>query len=345
MHITDTITMEDRILLGHGSGGRLMHELIRDYFLKYFGNELSQPMGDSAILPAMSGKIAMTTDSFVVDPVFFPGGDIGKLAVCGTVNDLAVAGADPKYLTAGFIIEEGFPVSDLVKILKSMKKEADLAGVRIVAGDTKVVDKGKCDKIFINTAGVGYVNEKYASLTTGRLVAPGDVLILNGNLADHGMAIMAARSALNFRSSIESDCSSLNGIIKSLMSVTRGIKFMRDPTRGGLASVLCEVSSGRNWGIEVEEDKIPVSSETRGLCEMLGFDPVYVANEGKFLMIIVKDEVDIALRTLKGHPAGVNAAVIGQVTPEHPGRVVMQTAIGGKRVLDMLAGEQLPRIC
>ncbi len=345
MRITGIITMEDKILLGHGSGGTLMHELVRDYFLEYFGNEHSLSMGDSAILPDMNGPFALTTDSFVVDPVFFPGGNIGTLAVCGTVNDLAVAGADPLYLTAGFIIEEGFPLKDLVRIIESMKNEAVRAGIKIVAGDTKVVDKGKCDRIFINTTGVGFVDEKNKFISSGNSIVPGDVLIINGNLGDHGMAVMAARNSLNFHSSIESDCASLNGIIKSLMTNVGGVKFMRDATRGGLASVLCEISSGRNWGIEIEEEKIPVDPKTQGLCEMLGFDPFYVANEGKFLTVIGKDNADAALQKMKDHPLGEKSSVIGKITELHPGRVMMHTAIGGKRVLDMLAGEQLPRIC
>jgi hydrogenase expression/formation protein HypE len=342
---TGIITMDDKILLGHGSGGRLMHDLIANHFLKYLGNEYSMVMGDSTVLPEMTGRIAMTTDSFVVDPIFFPGGDIGKLAICGTVNDLAVSGARPLYLTVGFIIEEGFPVKDLETILQSMSTEAKQAGIKIVSGDTKVVDKGKCDKIFINTSGVGIINEQHLSLPSGNLIKPEDVLIVNGTLGDHGMAIMASRKSLNFQSTIESDCASLDGIIKNLLDQCRGIRFMRDPTRGGLASVLCEIADKRNWGIEIDEDTIPVDPRTRGLCEMLGFDPVYVANEGKFVLVIDREEAETALGIIKIHPLGANASVIGRITYEHPGRVLMNTQIGGKRILDMLAGEQLPRIC
>jgi hydrogenase expression/formation protein HypE len=345
MPITDIIMTDDKILLGHGSGGRLMHELIRDHFIRHFKNEFTRVMSDSTVLPAVNSRIALTTDSFVVDPVFFPGGDIGKLAVCGTVNDLAVSGADPLYLTTGFIIEEGFPLSDLEKILVSMSREAKIAGVSIVAGDTKVVEKGKCDKIFINTTGFGTVNPRFEKISTGELIEPGDMILVNGSLGDHGMAIMASRGSLNFKATIESDCASLNSIIKLLLNECPGIKFMRDATRGGLASVLCEISEERDWGIELDEEAIPVNPGTRGLCEILGFDPVYVANEGKVVIVIDNDQASKALELMKNHDLGRSASIIGKVTDSHAGRVLMNTEIGGKRILDMLAGEQLPRIC
>ena len=344
--LTTVITiMENKILLGHGSGGRLMHELIRDHFLKHFRNEFNADMGDATLLPSVKGRLALTTDSFVVDPLFFPGGDIGKLAVCGTVNDLAVSGAEPLYLTAGFIIEEGFPLDDLEKILSSMSREAKNAGVSIVAGDTKVVEKGKCDKIFINTTGFGRVEEKNMHISSGRLIEPGDRVLVNGMLGDHGMAVMVARGSLNFQSDIISDCASLNVLCGDLMKACDGIKFMRDATRGGLASVLCEICENRKWGMELEEEKIPINPGTQGLCEILGFDPVYVANEGKVVLIINKLQAGKAIDIMKKSPLGKDAAIIGEVTSAHPGKILMNTSIGGKRILDMLAGEQLPRIC
>ncbi len=339
------IIMEDKILLGHGSGGRLMHDLISDHFMKYFGNELNITMGDATLLPPVHGKVAITTDSFVVDPVFFPGGDIGKLAVCGTVNDLAVSGATPLYLSAGFIIEEGFPIPDLERILLSMSTEAKKAGIKIVTGDTKVVEKGKCDKIFINTTGIGPVDVKYEKIVTGELIEPGDLILVNGTLGDHGMAVMAHRGSLDFQSDIKSDCASLNGMIKTLLETCQHVKFMRDATRGGLASVLSEICENRKWGMEIDEENIPVAQGTLGLCEILGFDPVYVANEGKVVLVIDKTEAGKALDFLKKDPLGREAAVIGEVTGDHPGKTIMKTMVGGKRILDMLAGEQLPRIC
>ena len=344
--LTSAITiMKDKILLGHGSGGRLMHVLISDHFMKHFGNELNQSMGDSTLLPRVAERLAITTDSFVVDPIFFPGGDIGKLAVCGTVNDLAVSGATPRYLTAGFIIEEGFPVSDLEKILGSMDNEVRSAGIQIVAGDTKVVNRGKCDKIFINTTGVGTVREKFQEIGSGKLIRAGDMILVSGTLGDHGMAIMACRESLNFKAGIVSDCASLNGLTEALLTGCEGIKFMRDPTRGGLASVLCEVCEKREWGIELDEDKIPVDAAVRGLCEILGFDPVYVANEGKLVLIVEGSHAGRALDIFRHHPLGQHAGMIGRVTGEHQGKILMNTEIGGRRIVDMLAGEQLPRIC
>jgi hydrogenase expression/formation protein HypE len=336
---------ENKILLGHGSGGRLMHELIRDHFLMHFKNEFTGKMSDSTVLPEVNSRIALTTDSFVVDPVFFPGGNIGKLAICGTVNDLAVSGADPLYLTAGFIIEEGFGLDDLEKILEAMSAEAKKAGVSIIAGDTKVVEKGKCDKIFINTTGFGTVLSEHEKISTGELIEPGDIILVNGTLGDHGMAIMASRGSLNFKTAIESDCASLNGLTKMLLEQCPGIKFMRDPTRGGLASVLCEIAGDAAWGVELDEENIPVQTGTRGLCEMLGFDPVYVANEGKVVIVVKMEEAADVLKLMKDHSLGKNAAIIGQITASHPGKIIMNTEIGGKRILDMLAGEQLPRIC
>lgn len=345
MPIIDTIMKHEKIILGHGSGGKLSHDLIKNLFLKYFGKKHNEALGDSSILPLTGEHIAFTTDSFVVDPVFFPGGDIGKLAVCGTVNDLAVSGSKPAFLSASFILEEGLPIRDLETIIKSMAEEAHKAGIRIVTGDTKVVDRGKCDKIFINTAGIGFFSVSAKDFASGNSIQPGDTVIVNGALGEHGMAVMASRKNLNFSAEIVSDCASLNSLIGEVLDKDPRIKFMRDATRGGLATVLCEVCTGKLWGIELDEERIPVNEKVLGICEILGFDPIYVANEGKVVMIVDKDDSDLVLSLLKKNELGETAAIIGHITSEHPGKVVMNTAIGGRRIIDMLAGEQLPRIC
>ncbi len=337
--------MEKNILLGHGSGGRLMHTLISDLFIKHFDNAVLTQQGDSAILDLPPGKTAFTTDSYVIDPVFFPGGDIGKLAVCGTVNDLAVAGAMPRYITAAFIIEEGLPMQDLERIVSSMAKEAAKANVMIVTGDTKVVNKGQCDKLFINTAGIGELDPSHTHIASGETMEAGDKIILNGPIAQHGMAIMAARNFGNFNTSIQSDCNCLNHLVRDVLNTGARIKFMRDATRGGLATVMCEMASHRELGVLVNEEDVPVDDNVRGMCELLGFDPFYVANEGKLVMVVHPEDTDKVIRTMKNHPLGKQAAVIGELTPDHPGQATLQTAIGGKRIIDMLAGEQLPRIC
>jgi len=340
------ITMKhEKVLLGHGSGGKLSHDLIEELFLTYFGKDHNESLGDSTILDIQGKHLAFSTDSFVVDPVFFPGGDIGKLAVCGTVNDIAVSGATPFYLSASFILEEGLPSADLKKIVKSMALEAEKAGIQIVTGDTKVVDKGKCDKIFINTTGIGFFKSGKKDYYTGDSIQPGDVIIINGPVGDHGMAVMASRKSLNFSASIASDCASLNGMIENVLNENEGVRFMRDATRGGLATVLCEICGGKGWGIELDEETLPVNETVKGLCEILGFDPIYVANEGKTVMIVSRDEGEQVLQTLRKHNLGKDSAIIGHVTEDHKGKVVMNTAIGGRRIIDMLAGEQLPRIC
>ncbi len=337
--------MDDKILLGYGSGGKLTHELISNLFVKYFSNDILELQTDSAVLDIGTGKVAFTTDSFVVDPVFFPGGNIGKLAIAGTVNDLAVSGATPVYLSASFIIEEGFSLSELETIVRTMADEAGKAGVKIVTGDTKVVNKGKCDKVFINTSGIGLLPEDKVNIGSGKNIETGDKIIINGTIADHGMSIMAAREGLNFSTEIESDCACLNGMIRSALDVSENVRFMRDATRGGLATVLCELAADRDFGVEIYEDKIPVNENVRGICELLGFDPLYVANEGKVVMVVGKDDAEKVLSVLRRNEFGRNAAIIGEVTNEHKGKAWLTTGIGGRRIIDMLAGEQLPRIC
>ena len=272
------------ILLAHGSGGGMMHELIGDMFLKHFSNSILNEQTDSAILEAGSSEIAFTTDSFVIDPLFFPGGNIGKLAVCGTVNDLAVSGAVPLYLSVSFIIEEGFPVRDLEKIVRSLAAEAKKAGVLIVTGDTKVVNKGKCDKLFINTAGIGRLKKENRHISKALNLQEGDVIIINGNIGDHGLAVMNAREAFNFKTLVESDCACLNHLIQDVLD-KYPVKFMRDPTRGGVATVMNELASKTNFGIEISESDLPVKNGVKAMCEILGFDPLHIANEGKVLIV------------------------------------------------------------
>jgi hydrogenase expression/formation protein HypE len=335
----------ERILLSHGSGGRQTHELIRDLFFKNFGNPILNKSTDAAILDILPGQIAFSTDSFVIDPIFFKGGDIGKLSVCGTVNDLSVVGAVPAYISLSFIIEEGFLFSDLKKIVSSIKNEAEFAGVQIVTGDTKVVNKGKCDKIFINTTGIGAIVPSLLHISEGLKVGPGDKIIISGSVGDHGMAIMAERESLNFRSSLQSDCASLCHMIQNALKISGGIKFMRDPTRGGLSTVLCELVEGKKFGIDLHEAAIPIKEEVRGLCELLGFDPLYVANEGKAVFVVDAGNADAVLNAIKSDVIGQEAAIVGEVVSDHPGKVVLETQIGGRRIVDMLTGEQLPRIC
>jgi hydrogenase expression/formation protein HypE len=337
--------MNDKILLGYGSGGKLTHELIANLFVKYFKNDILESQTDSAVLKIDADQLAFTTDSFVVDPIFFPGGDIGKLGIAGTVNDLAVSGAKPLYLSTSFIIEEGFLFKDLETIVKSMAAEAEKAGVFIVTGDTKVVNRGKCDKVFINTTGIGLLSGNRADIGSGKNIEIGDKIIINGTIADHGMCIMAAREGLNFSAEIESDCACLNGMIEEAMEVSDNIRFMRDATRGGVATVLCELVDGRNFGVEINEQSIPVNENVRGICELLGFDPLYVANEGKVVMVVGKDDAENVLNVLKNNEFGKDAVIIGEVTDEHFGKAWLTTGIGGRRIIDMLAGEQLPRIC
>ncbi|NBD36552.1 MAG: hydrogenase expression/formation protein HypE [Chloroflexi bacterium] len=334
----------ERILLAHGSGGVMTHELIRDVFVRHFDHPALDAMGDAAVLPALpEGRLAMTTDSYVVQPLFFPGGDIGELAVCGTVNDLAVAGARPLYLTSGFILEEGLPWETLERVVASMAATAREAGVHIVAGDTKVVEHGAADGLFINTAGVGVVPPGLA-LDPARL-QPGDALLVNGTMGDHGLAVMIRREELAFGSALESDSAPLNGLIAAVLDATEGVRCMRDATRGGLATVLNEWTETAGVGIEVEESAIPVREDVRAACEFLGLDPLYAANEGKVVIALAAEAAETALAAMRAHPLGRDAALIGRVTAEHPGRVALRTPYGARRVLPMLTGAQLPRIC
>jgi hydrogenase expression/formation protein HypE len=343
---------DDVILLAHGSGGKLSHDLVESLFLRYFDNPTLLQLEDSAVVslsdiqaPDPVPRLAFSTDSYVVSPLVFPGGDIGKLAVCGTVNDLSMSGARPLWLSAGFILEEGFPLAELEQIVASMAATAARAGVQIVTGDTKVVDRGSADRLFINTAGVGLVPPGVT--IAGDQARPGDLILLNGTIGDHGMTIMTQREGLQFDSPLESDCAPLNGLVASLLaSLPPGsLHSLRDPTRGGLATALNELAARSEVGIEIEEAALPVRAAVRGACELLGLDPLYVANEGKLVAIVAPEAADAALSTLRVHEFGQKACIIGRVTESHPGRVALRTALGARRVVDMLVGEQLPRIC
>jgi hydrogenase expression/formation protein HypE len=332
------------IVMGHGGGGKLGNELVEHLFLPAFRNAALENLGDAAVLDLSSGRIAMSTDSFVVQPLFFPGGSIGELAVNGTVNDLAVSGADPKFLSASFILEEGFPLSQLAAIVQSMADAAATAGVQIVTGDTKVVERGHGDGCYINTAGVGVL---HAGISVGpQRAKPGDAILVSGTIGDHGMAIMSVREGLEFESQIRSDCAALNGMIAEVLDAAgTAVHVMRDPTRGGLASTLNEIAQASNVGIAIDEARLPVRDEVQSACELLGFDPVYVANEGKAVFFVAPDAADRVLSILHAHPLGRAAARIGHVTAEHPRMLVARTAMGANRVIPIQIGEQLPRIC
>jgi hydrogenase expression/formation protein HypE len=332
------------IVMGHGGGGKLGNELVEHLFLPAFRNPALENLGDAAVLDLGGGRIAISTDSFVVQPLFFPGGSIGELAVNGTVNDLAVSGAIPKFLTAGFILEEGFPLAQLAAIVDAMAKAAATAGVKIVTGDTKVVERGHGDGVYINTAGVGIIRP---GLTLGPHHAmPGDVVLVSGTIGDHGMAIMSVREGLEFESQIRSDCAALNGLIGYVLDeVGSSVHAMRDPTRGGLASTLNEIAASSGVGIEIDETQLPVRSEVQSACELLGLDPVYVANEGKVVIFVAPEAADRALEVMRAHPLGADAARIGHVTAEHKRILVARTAMGANRVIPTQIGEQLPRIC
>jgi len=331
------------IVLAHGSGGRLTHQLIQKMVLPQFRNDLLEPLHDGAVFSVNGAKLAFSTDSFVVKPIFFPGGDIGRLAVCGTVNDLAMCGAKPLYLSAGFILEEGLGMEDFRRIVQSMKQAAAEAGVLLVTGDTKVVDRGKGDKIFINTSGIGLV-EPGVNIHPCRAQI-GDKIIINGPIAMHGIAIMSVRENLAFETEIISDCASLNGLVAGLLQACPDVHVMRDPTRGGIASALNEIADQAKIGIRLNEAAIPISEEVKGACEILGFDPLYVANEGKLLAVVPPEGANLVLEAMRRHPLGKDAAIIGEVVPDHPGFVTLRTRVGGNRIVDMLSGEQLPRIC
>jgi hydrogenase expression/formation protein HypE len=340
---TNTDNMNEFISLNQGSGGKLTNELIEKVFVKKF--RLAEPLTDSAIFIASGATLALTIDSFVVDPLFFPGGNIGKLAVCGTVNDLAVSGAIPGYLAASFIIEEGFPLKDLVMIAESMAEEAIKAGVKIVTGDTKVVDRGKCDKLFITTSGTGTLIPGMEQICSGNRVKPGDKLIINGPLGNHAIAVLGARNNLSFSVPVTSDCASLNHLTGSVLKNCKEVRFMRDLTRGGLATVLNELAGMIKSGIVVNEAAIPVDDPVKALCEMLGFDPLYLANEGKVLIVAGAGEETKVLDILRSDPLGKYSEIIGEVIMDKRNQVVLNTSAGGKRYLDMPSGQQLPRIC
>jgi hydrogenase expression/formation protein HypE len=333
----------DVITLGHGSGGLLTHRLLDAGVFKLLENEYLNDQHDGAFLD-LQGPHAFTTDSFVIHPIFFPGGNIGELAVNGTVNDLAMCGAIPEYLSLGFILEEGLRMDELWEVILGVKNAAQIAGVKIVTGDTKVVEKGKADKIFINTTGVGRLHPQ-ASISLNR-IEKGDKIIISGEVATHGMAIMSVREGLEFESTIQSDSASLNNIIKGLLDkIGQDIKFFRDPTRGGVATTLNEIAQKGNIGIRLEQALIPIDEQVDGACEMLGLDPLYVANEGKFLSIVKAEKAEQAVEIIRNYENGAKAAIIGEVVDEHAGQVILKSRIGGKRVVNMLPGEQLPRIC
>jgi len=338
-----TAMRTEQIELAHGSGGRLMHDLIDQLFHRYLSNPYLDVLDDAAVLPKPTGRLALTTDSYVVRPIFFPGGDIGKLAVCGTVNDLSMVGAQPLYLSAGYILEEGLPYSDLEKIVSSMAETAMTAGVKVVAGDTKVVERGSADKIFINTAGVGWIKEDIH--LSPRNVRPGDKILVSGSIGDHGMAILCQREGLEFGTSLVSDCAPLNGLVEAMFDQHHGIRVMRDPTRGGLATALIELARESDVGFEIDETSVPIHEGVRAACELLGLDPFYVANEGKLIAIVSPEGAESVLSTLVDHPFGKEARLIGQVVGSHPKKVVLRTILGVKRVIQMLVAEQLPRIC
>ncbi len=332
------------ILLGHGSGGTLTNQLVKTVFQEAFGNPILDEMLDAAVLELPKGRIAFTTDSFVVDPIFFPGGDIGKIAVCGTVNDLAVSGAEPLYLSAGFIIEEGFPLADLRRIVHSMKEAAESAGVRVVTGDTKVVGRGGTDKIFINTTGIGLIPE--GRVLSPRRMQPGDAVIVSGSLGEHGLAILARREGLSFTTPVVSDCAPLQRLTRAILEAGGdGIRCMRDPTRGGLATTLNELAAQSGQGILVHEELLPLRREVVGACEMLGIDPLYLANEGKVIVVAAPDVAERVLEAMRGLPEGTGALRIGEVIPDNPGLVLLETELGATRIITMLEGEPLPRIC
>jgi len=332
----------DKILLAHGSGGKLAHDLVEKSFVRALANPLLDKLDDSAVFD-VSGKMAFTTDSYVVSPIFFPGGDIGKLAVCGTVNDLATSGARPMYLSLSFIIEEGLSLKELEKVVNSVRATAGEAGVEIVTGDTKVVTRGSADKLFINTAGVGVIPEGVN--ISGSNAKPGDKVILNGAIGDHGIAVVSKREGLSFATKLKSDCAPLGGLVADMLKASPNIHALRDPTRGGLATSLNELAQQSKVSIRIEEKEIPVREEVLAACEMLGFDPLYVANEGRMIAIVPPEDADKVLKAMHQKKNANDAAIIGEVGAETPGRVAMKTVLGSSRIVDMMVGDLLPRIC
>ena len=342
------VVHDARITLAHGGGGKAMRDLIDDVFVRLFDNPSLDVLEDQARfeladLAEHGDRLAFTTDSFVVDPLEFPGGDIGKLAICGTVNDLAVGGAQPLYLTCSVILEEGLEVDLLRRVVESMAATAGEAGVHIVTGDTKVVSKGACDKLFINTTGIGVIRAEHR--LSGASCRPGDAVLVNGVLGDHGAAILNARGDMALSTPIESDCAALHDIILALLEAVPDTRFLRDATRGGLATVTNEIAEAAGAGVELVESGTPIREEVKGFCEILGLDPLYLANEGKFVAVVPAESEQTALETLQAHPLGREASVVGRIVDDQPGRVIMKTVFGGHRIVDMLVGEQLPRIC
>lgn len=363
--------MKEKIMLAHGGGGRLMHKLISELFVDKFDNEILGELSDSAVIKSLNSRendspVLFTTDSYVVNPLFFPGADIGKLAICGTINDLAVMGAVPLYISSGFIIEEGLEYEVLKRITESMANTAREEKVKIVTGDVKVVEKNSADKLFINTSGIG-IGEKGISLSKKK-IEPGDKIIVSGSIGEHGLAILAARGDFDFKTEIKSDCAPLTDLIQKIINprqslparkaglpagrglssqsaVTHGIKFMRDPTRGGLATTLNEIVDGMDFGIKIDEEYIPIKEQVKALCEILGLDPLYVANEGKVVVIVSRGDAQAILGLMRQHPLGRESQIIGEIIKEPNQKVIMKTEVGGSRIIDMLTGDQLPRIC
>jgi hydrogenase expression/formation protein HypE len=334
---------KEKVTLDHGGGGRASRELVQDYFLPRFSNPFLEKLDDSAVVDHPPGRLAITTDSYVVDPIFFPGGDIGMLSINGTVNDLSAQGARPLFLSAAFILEEGFELADLERILISMAAASRKAHVSIIAGDTKVVPRGRADKIYINTTGVGLVQEDIT--ISGSNAQVSDMVILSGPVGDHGIAVLSQREGVAFDTNLKSDCAPLNKMVQEILMVTKDIHAMRDPTRGGVAAILNEIASQSNVGIVLGEEDIPVREEVRSACEILGLDPLYIANEGKLVIFVEQEHASRILETVRHNEHGRNAQIIGEVIADHPGRVVMRTRTGGTRIIDMPLGELLPRIC
>jgi hydrogenase expression/formation protein HypE len=341
---TPPLTHNEQIVMGHGAGGRMSHQLIQKAFMSAFDNPALRAGDDAARLESDAHQnLAISTDAHVVFPLFFPGGDIGRLAVCGTVNDVAMLGAKPLYLTAGFILEEGLPMETLKLVVASMKSAADEAGVQIVAGDTKVVQRGKADGLYITTAGVGVIRKDVN--IGGAKAKVGDVIILSGSIGDHGIAVLGARGELGFQSTIQSDVAPLNHLIEAMLDASNNVHVLRDPTRGGLATTLNEIATQSNVGILLDEETIPVHPEVGAACEMLGFDPLYIANEGKLVTMVAREDAKSVLKAMRATRYGEDAVIIGEVTAEPHGRVLLKTTLGSTRIVDMLAGEMLPRIC
>ena len=334
---------QDKILLAHGAGGKLSHDLLKELFLPFLENEILCALDDSAVIPTERSRIAFTTDSYVVKPLFFPGGDIGRLSICGTVNDLAMAGARPLGISASFILEEGFSTGELERVVSSIKQASMEAGVRVVAGDTKVVEHGAAEGLFITTSGVGIVPEGVD--IRGSNAMPGDLVIVNGPIGDHEIGVLLARGEFSLKGEIKSDCAPLSGLVQAMLDASNDIHVLRDPTRGGIATVLWEIANASKVGIIVEEEKIKVRKEVRGVCDLLGFDPYYLANEGKLVAFVPEGEAERVLDAMKAAPLGRESVIIGRVVEDNPGKVLLKTRIRGHRLLEPLSGEQFPRIC